>query len=75
MTHLKLVRPLPGKKRQHELLELIPFLKQVTRLMDTGAKSSGATRKATGAATKKTGGSAAVRKAAIKKKAMAKRKA
>ena len=70
LSHLKLIRPLPGKKRQHELLDPMPFLEQVTRLMDTGAKSCGATRKAAGAATKKT----ATKKAAIKKKAMSRRK-
>jgi hypothetical protein len=70
MTHLKLIRPLPGKKRQHELLDPMPFLEQVTQLMDTATKSGGAARKAAGAATKKT----ATKKAAIKKKAMAKRK-
>ena len=70
LSHLKLIRPLPKKKRQHELLDPMPFLDQVTRLMDTGAKSSGATRKATGAAIKK----ASVRKAAIKKKAMSRKK-
>jgi len=71
MTHLKLIRPLPKKKRVHELLDPVPFLDQVTQLMDNGAKSGGGTRKAAGAATKNT----ATKKAAIKKKAMARRKA
>ena len=33
MTHLKLIRQLPKKKRQHELLDPMPFLEQVTQLM------------------------------------------
>jgi hypothetical protein len=70
LSHLKLIRPLPGKKRQHELLDPLPFLDQVTQMMD-GEKPRAATRKT---ATKKTAGSAATKKAAIKKKAMAKRK-
>jgi hypothetical protein len=48
----------------------MPFLDQVTQLMDTATKSGEATRKAAGAATKKT----ATKKAAIKKKAMARKK-
>ena len=64
LSHLKLIRPLPGKKRQHELLDPMPFLDQVTQLMDTEAKPSGAKRKSTSASTKKT----AVRKAAVKKR-------
>ena len=71
LSHLKLIRPLPKKKRQHELLDPMPFLDQVTQLMDAEGKSAGTTRKASSASTKK----AAVRKAAIKKKAMSRRKA
>jgi hypothetical protein len=52
LSHLRLIRPLPGKKHQHELLDPMPFLDQVTQLMDTEKP--------------KTGGSAAVKKAAIK---------
>jgi hypothetical protein len=81
LSHLRLIRPLPKKKRQHELLDPMPFLDRVTQLMD-GEKLP---RKTGGsAATRKTGGSATVRKAAtkktatrkavIKKKAMSKRK-
>jgi hypothetical protein len=70
MTHLKLIQPLPRKKRQHVLLDPMPSLDQVTRLMDTQGKSGGTTRRSTGASTKK----AAVRKAAITKKAMPKRR-
>jgi len=75
LSHLKLIRPLPKKKRQHELLDPMPFLDQVTQLMDAGGKTGGTTRKASSASTKKTGGSAAVRKAAITKKAMPRKKA
>jgi hypothetical protein len=70
LKQLKVVRQLPKNKRHHELLDPMPFLDQVTQLMDTSAKSGGATRKALGAAIKK----ASVRKAAIKKKAMSRRK-
>jgi len=47
MTHLKLIRPLPKKKRRHELLDPMPFLDTVTRMMDTGGQTGGsaATRK------------------------------
>jgi len=71
LKHLKVVRALPKNKRHHELLDPLPFLDQVTQLMETGAKTGGTTRKAAGAATKKT----ATKKAAIKKKAMSRRKA
>ena len=70
LSHLKLIRPLPGKKRQHELLDPMPFLEQVTQMMEGETKTGGTKRKSTGAATKKT----ATRKAAIKKKAMSRRK-
>ena len=70
LKQLKIVRPLPKNKRHHELLDPMPFLDQVTHLMDTGAKSGRATRKAASTATKKT----ATKKAAIKKKAMSRRK-
>jgi len=73
MTHLKLIRPLPKKKRQHELLDPMPFLDRVTQLMTAG-KTGRSTRKtaakATGASTvkaagRKTGGNAAIKKAAV----------
>ena len=59
LTHLKLIRPLPKKKRVHELLDPLPFLDQVTQMMST----EGATRKTP---TRKT---APRKKAAVKKKA------
>ena len=71
LSHLKLIRPLPGKKRQHELLDPMPFLDQVTQMMDGEVKTGGTTRKTAGASTKK----AATRKAAVKKKAMSRQKA
>jgi hypothetical protein len=74
LKHLKVVRSLPKNKRHHELLDPMPFLDQVTQLMDAEGKTGGTTRKASSASTKKTGGSAAVRKAAITKKAMPKRR-
>jgi hypothetical protein len=70
LSHLRLIRPLPKKKRQHELLDPMPFLDTVTQLMDSEGKTGGTSRKASSASTKK----AAVRKAAIKKKAMSRRR-
>jgi hypothetical protein len=72
LSHLKLIRPLPRKKRQHELLDPMPFLDQVTQLTDPQTKAAGTTRKTT---TRKSAGNAATKKAAIKKKAMSRRKA
>jgi hypothetical protein len=66
LSHLKLIRPLPKKKRQHELLDPMPFLDTVTRPMDGETKSGGTTRK--------TGGNAATKKAAIKKNTMSRKK-
>jgi len=86
LSHLKLIRPLPGKKRQHELLDPMPFLDRVTQLMDgekRPAKKTAvrkapvrktASKKTGGNTGGNTGGSAAVRKAAIKKKATSRRK-
>ena len=71
LSHLKLIRPLPKKKRQHELLDPMPFLDQVTQLMDAEGKTGRTTRKATVASTKKT----ATRKAAVKKRAAARKTA
>jgi hypothetical protein len=57
LSHLKLVTPLAGKKRQHELLDPQSFLDQVDRLMSEKVPT-------------KTGGSAArtpVKKTVAKK--------
>ena len=63
LTHLKLLRPLPKKKRVHELLDPRPFLDQVEKLMATGnVKAKATARKAPS------------KKAAVKKRAAAKRK-
>ena len=63
LSHLKLLRPLPKKKRHHELLDPKPFLDQVEKLMATGnVKAKATARKAPS------------KKAAIKKRAMAKKK-
>jgi len=72
LKHLKIVRALPKNKRHHELLDPMPFLDQVTQLMDSQTKAAGTTRKTT---TRKNTGNAATKKAAIKKKAMARQKA
>jgi hypothetical protein len=58
LTHLKLIRPLPKKKRVHELLDPLPFLDQVTQMMST----EGTIRKTP------------TRKTAVKKGATTKRK-
>ena len=81
LSHLKLLRPLPGKKRQHELLDTRDFLDQVHRLMTsdvkTGGTSGSTTGKPTRTSSKKTAKNTArtsTKKAAIKKRAIAKKK-
>ena len=64
LSHLKLLRPLPGKKRQHELLDSKDFLDLVNR-MTTDVKTGKTVRKTS---FKKTGGNAAVKKRAMAKK-------
>ena len=74
LSHLKLLRPLPKKKRHHELMDPKPFLDQVEKLMATGNVKAKAPVKKT---VKKTAGKptgASTKKAAVKKRAMAKRK-
>ena len=46
LTHLKLIRPLPKKKRVHELLDPQPFLDQVEKLTTSDVKPKGTVRKA-----------------------------
>jgi hypothetical protein len=72
LKQLKVVQALPKNKRHHELLDPMPFLDQVTQLMDAQTKTVGTTWKTT---TRKSAGNAATKKAAIKKKAMSRRKA
>ena len=67
LSHLKLLRPLPGKKRHHELLDPRPFLDQVEKLLS----STGNVK----AVRKTTARKAPSKKAAIKKRATAKKKA
>ena len=71
LTHLKLIRPLPKKKRVHELLDPRPFLDQVEKLTASAGnvKTGGRTVKKTvrkapskKAAVKKTGGNRATTK-------------
>ena len=69
MKHLKLLRPLPKKKRHHELINPKPFLDTVERLMSETPKTP-AKRPAKKASVTK----ASTKKAAIKKRATAKRK-
>jgi hypothetical protein len=78
LSHLKLVRPLPKKKRQHELLDPKDFLDQVHRLTASEVKTGGTSGSTTGktirktkvkkASTKKTGGNAAVKKRAMSRR-------
>jgi hypothetical protein len=67
LSHLWLVRPLPEKKRQHELLDPKPFLDLFDRLTTSSETPKRPTKKAT---VKK----ASTKKAAIKKRASARRK-
>jgi len=46
LSHLKLVGPLPKKKRLHELLDPKPFLDQMEKLTASDVKPKGTTRKA-----------------------------
>jgi len=62
LTHLKLLRPLPKKKRVHELLDPGPFLDRVNRLIASEGNTEGTTKKT------------ATKKAPVKKRATAKRK-
>ena len=65
LTHLKLLRPLPKKKRVHELLDPGPFLDQMEKLTTSAGNVKTVSR-----ATKK----APSKKAAVKKRATTKRK-
>ena len=73
LSHLKLLRPLPKKKRHHELLDPKDFLDQVEKLMSStgNVKAKGTTARATKKAPVR---KASTKKAAIKKKAMSRRK-
>ena len=69
LTHLKLLQPLPKKKRVHELLDPKPFLNQMEKLTtDAGNVKTG------GRTVKKTVKKAPSKKAAVKKRATTKRK-
>ena len=67
LTHLKLLRPLPEKKRHHELLDPGPFLDQVGKLMSSTDNVK--------TVRKTTARKALSKKAAVKKRATAKKKA
>ena len=69
LKHLKLVRPVQGKRRHHERLDPGPFLDTVDKLM-----SSSATGKTKATARKAPVKKASTKKAAIKKKALSRRK-
>ena len=62
LTHLNLLRPLPKKKRVHELLDAKPFLDQVNQLMASEGNTGGTVKKAL------------TKKATVKKRATNKRK-
>jgi hypothetical protein len=65
LKQLKVLRALAKNKRHHELLDPMPFLEQVTQLVDAEKPKS---------ATRKTTGKTATKKAAVKKKSMARTK-
>ena len=46
LSHLKLIRPLPKKKRLHELLDAKPFLDQMEKLTASDVKPKGTVKKA-----------------------------
>jgi len=46
LSHLKLIRPLPKKKRLHELLDPKPFLDQMEKLTTSEVKTGGTVKKA-----------------------------
>ena len=69
LKHLKLVRPMQGKRRHHERLDPGPFLDQVEKLM-----SSSATGKTQATARKAPVKRISTKKAAIKKKALSRKK-
>ena len=71
LTHLKLLRPLPKKKRHHELMDPRPFLDQVEKLTASPVKARTTAKKAPA---KKTVRKSAVKKAAVKKRAVSRRK-
>ncbi|MEN8131135.1 MAG: hypothetical protein ABFS45_13270 [Pseudomonadota bacterium] len=68
LSHLKMLRPLPGKKHQHELLDSRDFMAMLDKLMSS---SEIPTKKTVRKATVK---KASTKKAAIKKRAIAKKK-
>jgi hypothetical protein len=45
LTHLKLIRPLPKKKRHHELLDAKPFLDQMEKLTTSGSAGKATAKK------------------------------
>ena len=45
LSHLKLIRPLPKKKRLHELLDTGPFLDTVEKLMSSDVKPEATAKK------------------------------
>jgi hypothetical protein len=67
MSHLRLVTPVKGKKRHHELLAPEDFTASVRKLSSSSAPTKRPTKKT---ATRK----AAVKKASVKKRAAVKRK-
>jgi len=70
MTHLKLIGPLPKKKRVHELLDPMPFLEHIEKLISSGATSKATSRRSARTVSQNT----TSKKAAIKKKALSRKK-
>ena len=72
LSHLKLLRPLPKKKRHHELLDPQPFLDQVEKLMSPTGNVK--TVKKTAGNTAGKPAKTSTKKAAVKKRSTARRK-
>jgi hypothetical protein len=69
LSHLKLLRPLPKKKRLHELLDPKPFLDTVEKLMSSDVKPKAAVKKTVKKTVRKAPSKKATVKTRTKKKA------
>jgi hypothetical protein len=69
LSHLKLLRPLPKKKRLHELLDPKPFLDTVEKLMSSDVKPEATAKKTVKKTVRKAPSKKATVKARTKKKA------
>jgi hypothetical protein len=69
LSHLKLIRPLPKKKRLHELLDTGPFPDTVEKLMSSDVKPKSTAKKTVKKTVRKAPSKKATVKARTKKKA------